>query len=146
MSDTKRCGYCKFDLPLEMYASSQRSRDGLTKNCEACRQKTAAAQHRSYARHRAKRIAEVIEWRAQNRDRVRSYDRQYYKASAGRKCRQKAVARERAKAEGRTAADRITKSYVANVWKMRVGDLPDDLYEAQRAHLLLKRAIKEATK
>lgn len=140
----KTCAECGKTSPIEEFAFSARSDDGRTKHCAACRQRRCARQRKSYTKHRARRIAEVVEWRAKNAARVREYDRAHYSRHRDRKCEQKREALLRAKSEGRTAADRITDSYIANVWKMSVDDIPAPLIDAQRAHLQLKRLLKDA--
>lgn len=140
----RHCTYCKGARALSEFATSSRSPDGLTQACAACRARRAEIQRKSYLAHRDRRIAETVEWRKANAERVLLYDREYYERNRERKLELSREKRRKAKAARKTAADRITPSYVANVWKTPLSELPPSLVEDQQAYLRLRRAIKGA--
>ncbi|KKK49080.1 hypothetical protein LCGC14_3138680 [marine sediment metagenome] len=36
MVDKKRCGHCKFPLPIKEFTNNKRNADGLSSNCRVC--------------------------------------------------------------------------------------------------------------
>lgn len=121
------------------------------------------AKNRKWARENREKVnARNRRWQQENAAKVKTAKAKYHKENAEKiktykaKYRQKNAEREkdriakwikenpeRAKAYKAAKVAKITRAYSASILEIPVAALPDDLYEAHRDLLLLKRAIKK---
>lgn len=123
--DTKTCTKCKEMKPRDAFHVDKNRRDGLQSSCKAC--------NRAYRDANVERIkAQRKEYWRVNAERLNAEGAIYYRANT-----------ERIKDINKVKAAKITRSYVANRLKIPAAKLTDDLYEAYKAQLELKRLNRE---
>ena len=122
----------------KILAKARENRDG-----------SRAASRRYYAKNREKKAEYKRKWLAVNRERLaarvskyRAENPEKYRAKERKKY---AANPERYARYAKKKKDNLDDCYVAHVLRMATGDVPKELLEAKRTHLLIGRLIKEKT-
>lgn len=120
----------KFYLSKNKDKINERNRIYRSKNKDKC--KTSSA--KSYIKNRQKHIAWQKKWASENKERANAIQIKYRKTN-----------QQRINLKSKERCDNMAESYIANMMKIPVSEVPELLLTLKRAHLTLKREIQNAS-
>lgn len=151
---TKTCTKCFSELPLDCFYSKKRGHLGKGSICIPCnkaiRKASRSVEVESYYhRNKEKCKARNKEYRSNNRSMYNKLNADWAKKNPEKRkqiANKWAALNPQTKAykaiQNRKTVDRISDSYVADLLRMKVSDIPKELIEAKRIQIQIQRYLK----
>lgn len=130
----KTCIHCRQSKPPEAFRKSARMTGGRENGCKDCHN---ARRRARYIANPAPTLVTNGKWRRANQDKLNAYSREW----RNRLDVNRRTAKRRMEIEG--LADSYIKQLLSNDGAVRHADIPQQLVEAQRELLKIKRYLRE---
>ena len=139
----KYCKDCKQSLPINKFASNKKTGDGLYTYCKAC----AKVRKDIYRKNNPTKDREhAVKYYAKNKKKINALCKKYHHQNNVKRLQVMKKYYERNVEcmilRAKNARINLSDHYVAVVLQMKKREIPVQLIEAKRVHLLLKRKLK----